>query len=86
MEMQKKYIHIPIQKYDVLLDEWISSTGAYADQFNFHKVMKRFDESCGLVHSETEFDDVDFDNTTYTFEVVDGKKFFIASIKYDLLM
>jgi hypothetical protein len=84
MEQEKKYIHISIEKYDVLLDDWIQSTGTYADQFNLHRVMKRFDESCGIVHAETEFDDVDHDDS-YTFEVVDGKKFFVSAIKYDLL-
>lgn len=84
MEQEKKYIHISIEKYDMLLDNWIDSTGTYADQFNLHKVMKRFDESCGILHAETEFDDVDHDDS-YTFEVVDGKKFFVSAIKYDLL-
>ena len=84
MEQEKKYIHIAIEKYDALLDDWILATGTYADQFNLHKVMKRFDESCGIVHAETEFDDVDHDDS-YTFEVVDGKKFFVSALKYDLL-
>ena len=84
MEQEKKYIHIAIEKYDVLLDDWIKATGTYADQFNLHRVMKRFDESCGILHAETEFDDVDHDDS-YTFEVVDGKKFFVSAIKYDLL-
>jgi hypothetical protein len=84
MEQEKKYIHIAIEKYDALLDDWILATGTYADQFNLHRVMKRFDESCGIVHAETEFDDVDHDDS-YTFEVVDGKKFFVSALKYDLL-
>jgi hypothetical protein len=46
--------------------------------------MKRFDESCGIVHAETEFDEVDFSDS-YSFEVVDGKRFFVSAIKYDLL-
>jgi hypothetical protein len=81
---EEKYIHISMEKYDILLDEWINATGAYVDQFNFHKVMKRFDESCGIVHAETEFDEIDYNNS-YTFKVVDGKKFFVSAIKYDLL-
>jgi len=83
MEEEKK-LHISMEKYDMLLDEWINATGAYVDQFNFHKVMKRFDESCGIVHAETEFDEIDYNNC-YTFKVVDGKKFFVSAIKYDLL-
>jgi hypothetical protein len=84
MEQEKKYIHISIEKYDALLDDWMEATGTYADQFNLHKVMKKFDESCGIVHAETEFDDVDFDDS-YTFEVIDGKKFFVSALKYDLI-
>jgi hypothetical protein len=81
---EEKILHISIEKYDILLDDWIKSTGTYADQFNLHKVMKRFDESCGIIHAETEFDEIDY-NDCYTFKVVDGKKFFVSAIKYDLL-
>jgi hypothetical protein len=80
---ESKFIHISIEKYDLLFDQWVSETNAYIDQFNLNNVMKRFDSSCGLKHSENIFDDIDFDNH-YRFEVVDGSKFIVSVFKYSL--
>lgn len=80
---ETKFIHISIQKYDLLFDQWVEETNAYIDQFNLNSVMKRFDSSCGLKHTESDFDEVDF-NDHYRFEVVDGSKFIVSVFKYSL--
>jgi hypothetical protein len=79
----KKIIHISIEKYDTLLDKWLEETKRYVDQYNLSNVMRDFDESCGIKHSETSFDDVDFDDF-YAFEVVNGPKFMVSVLKYEL--
>lgn len=80
---ETKFIHISIEKYDLLFDQWVEETNAYIDQFNLNSVMKRFDSSCGLKHTEIAFDEVDFDDH-YRFEVVDGSKFIVSVFKYSL--
>lgn len=79
----KKIIHISIEKYDLLFDQWVEETNAYIDQYNLHSVMKRFDDSCGMKHSAIVFDEVDYVDH-YTFEVTDGKKFIVSVFKYSL--
>ena len=83
MESEKKYIHIEMKKYDEIFDKWVEETKPYVDQFNLEVVMKRFDNSCGLIHAETEFDEVDYDNH-YRFEVIDGSKFIVSALRYSL--
>lgn len=80
---EKKYIHIEIEKYDILFDNWVEETNTYIDQFNLANIMNKFDTSCGLKHSEKVCEDV-VDNNSYTFEVTNGQKFVISVIRYDL--
>ena len=80
---ETKFIHISIEKYDLLFDQWVEESNAYIDQFNLNSVMKRFDSSCVLKQTEIAFDEVDFDDH-YRFEVVDGSKFIVSVFKYSL--
>lgn len=72
-----------IERYDAIFDDWVEETCRYADMHNFAKVMRDFDEYCGIKHAANSFDEVN-DKNSYTFEVVNGPKFMLFALKYDL--
>jgi hypothetical protein len=81
--MEEKFLYISIEKYDTIFDQWLQETESYMDHFIINKLMKKFDVSMGIEHALAyPSDEEDLD--TYKFKVIDGQKFILAVIKYDL--
>jgi len=80
---EEKYIHINIGKYDTIFDSWLQETGSYVDNHCMIRVMSKFDAFMGVKHDEDSTTDM-VDDDYYRFKVIDGKRFILAIIKYDL--
>lgn len=74
-------VYIPIDKYDVIFEEWIVANKKHLDHFNFQKRMTEFDETLGLEFSGN-VEEKDELEIRYPFKIKDGAKFLIAQIKH----
>lgn len=73
--MDKELVHINYDAYDAAFSEWCLQV--FKKAINDYSVMHRFDKTLGL-----ELTDADHDVYTYTFAIVDKRRFMLAKIKY----
>jgi hypothetical protein len=83
MEVEK-YLHIPIDKYDEMFDQWLEESGSYSDYHIINRVMRKFDETLGIIHDEKASTEDGLNDESYRFRVIDGEKFILAVFKYEL--
>lgn len=76
--MSKEIVHINVETYDVIYSEWVLKL--FGKAMDDSKLMHRFDKSLGLELSIGDIETIDMDS--YSFEIIDKKKFMIAKLKY----
>jgi len=82
---EEQYIDIKISKYDTMFDQWLEETGSYMDQHCIDRVQRKFDQSMGLEHFEYIVSKNEYlSEDSFRFRMIDGPKYMIAILKYNL--
>jgi hypothetical protein len=76
--MSKEIVYINVDLYDSIYSQWVIKL--FGKAMDDSKLMHRFDKSLGLQLTNEEYELIDMDS--YSFEIIDKKKFMIAKIKY----
>lgn len=77
-DVSNHVVKIPQEKYDELFEKWLEDNKVYVDQYNYAKVMAKFDEYLGLIYSSNFEKHDDF----YTFNISDGPKAMLTKIMH----
>lgn len=76
--MHKDIVYINVGIYDTIYSEWVLNI--FGKAMDDSKLMMKFDISIGLELVNEDYEIVDMD--TYSFQIINKKKFMIAKLKY----